>query len=280
MPQRYDETGVAVSHPGQQSQFGQQVPTPNLSPPEGKSKLVVVAVVLLIGSALGGLALAYSVSTGAKKETKKATAATVIALKRAAVAERDMNAAVARLAELEARLAKSEKSLAISEGERASAEEVVKQKQEVADELESKLKNLLSEGEGEVLKGANGRLTLKLVDKILFKSGKAELTKSGLRVMARVGKALATMDDKQVWVQGHTDNVPLKKDNALFPSNWELSAARALSVVHFLQDESKVAPARLAAAAFSSYRPVSRRRKAKNRRIEIVLFPREVKLKR
>src|SRR5262249_41896069 len=56
-------------------------------------------------------------------------------------------------------------------------------------------------------------------------------------------------------------------------TNWELSAARALTVVHYLQDDAKVDPARLAAVAFGQYRPVSKNR-AKNRRIEIVLYPR------
>jgi len=58
-----------------------------------------------------------------------------------------------------------------------------------------------------------------------------------------------------------------------FVTNWELSAARSLTVVHYLQDDAKIDPTRLAAVAFSQYRPVSRSR-AKNRRIEIVLYPR------
>jgi len=58
-----------------------------------------------------------------------------------------------------------------------------------------------------------------------------------------------------------------------FTTNWELSAARALTVVHYLQDDAKLDPTRLAAVAFSQYRPVSKNR-AKNRRIEIVLYPR------
>jgi chemotaxis protein MotB len=58
-----------------------------------------------------------------------------------------------------------------------------------------------------------------------------------------------------------------------YVTNWELSAARALTVVHYLQDDAKIDPTRLAAVAFGQYRPVSRA-KAKNRRIEIVLYPR------
>ena len=100
-------------------------------------------------------------------------------------------------------------------------------------------------------------------------------------------------------MQGHTDDQPIfvappKKDPkdagkkpvkppakpptpvpapVKFITNWELSAARALQVVHYLQDVSKIEPTRLAALAFGQYRPVSRTNKAMNRRIEIVLYP-------
>ena len=81
--------------------------------------------------------------------------------------------------------------------------------------------------------------------------------------------------DKQIWVQGHTDATPIRPSAGApprFASNWELSSARALTVVHYLQDEAKVDPRRLAAVAFGEHRPAARA-KAKNRRIEIVLYP-------
>ena len=110
----------------------------------------------------------------------------------------------------------------------------------------------------------------------LFQLGEAALTERGEEVLAQVGEALKSFPDKQVWIQGHADNLPI--NNALFASNWELSAARALTVVHYLQDIAGVDPQRLAAVGFGEYRPVSRRRRSRNRRIEIVLFPRDVKL--
>lgn len=180
----------------------------------------------------------------------------------------------------EAALLRSEKALDTRNAELALARETARENEQAASSLEGKLQALLDDGQGTVLKGADGRLTLQLVDRVLFESGKAELSKRGRRVLARVGLALAELEDKQVWVHGHTDDVPIQKANESFPSNWELSAMRALSVVHFFEDESGIEPKRLAAAAFGSHRPVSRRRKAKNRRIEIVLFPREVKLER
>ena len=65
-----------------------------------------------------------------------------------------------------------------------------------------------------------------------------------------------------------------------FITNWELSAARALQVVHYLQDKAKIDPTRLAALAFGQYRPVSRSNKAANRRIEIVLYPKKAVLEK
>jgi chemotaxis protein MotB len=166
---------------------------------------------------------------------------------------------------------------------------------------------------------ADGAVKLELVDQILFPTGEADLTPNGKEVLGKVGAALKEIGDKQIWVQGHTDDQPIfprkpkpgahdtkakpakptgkektakadpkakvdpkakpeaKPDtnDAVLPfvTNWELSAARALTVVHFLQDEAKLEPSRLAAVAFGQYRPVSKS-KAKNRRIEIVLYPR------
>lgn len=130
-------------------------------------------------------------------------------------------------------------------------------------------------GSGEVTQDGD-EVKLELVDKVLFAVGEAELTERGKAVLARVGAALNDVPDKQIWVQGHTDDSPIKPAKGVtprFPSNWELSSARALTVVHYLQNDAKVDPRRLAAVAFGQYRPASRA-KAKNRRIEIVLYPR------
>jgi chemotaxis protein MotB len=157
-------------------------------------------------------------------------------------------------------------------------EKRMKEKEAAADELAAKLQDIISSDEGELVDQGGGQLTLQLMDKVLFRSGEAQLTANGKKVLRAVGGALNDFPEKQVWVQGHTDDVPIARTNKTFKSNWELSAARALNVVHFLQDEVEVDPARLAAVAFSQYRPVSRRKKARNRRIEIVLFPKQVRV--
>jgi chemotaxis protein MotB len=115
------------------------------------------------------------------------------------------------------------------------------------------------------------------VDKILFDSGSADIKKNGKAVLDRVAEILGTITDKQIRIEGHTDNVPIGPVLAIkFPTNWELSTARSTTVVRYLQEKG-VDPRFLSATGYSEYRPVesneSDEGKAKNRRIEIVLIP-------
>ncbi|TMQ60752.1 MAG: hypothetical protein E6K72_00420, partial [Candidatus Eisenbacteria bacterium] len=83
-------------------------------------------------------------------------------------------------------------------------------------------------------------------DKIFFDSGSAEIKESGMAVLKKVGEALALYPDKIIRVVGHTDTIPLSKlAQTVYPTNWELSVARATTVVRFLQDECGIAPERL-----------------------------------
>ncbi|MEZ4360263.1 MAG: OmpA family protein [Kofleriaceae bacterium] len=180
-------------------------------------------------------------------------------------------------ADLEIAKAKTEKAEQELSAEKAAAAKLIADKASETKALESKLSAVLA-GQGEVSQ-ADGSIRLELVDKVLFAVGQSELTERGKRVLGKVGEALLEVKDKQIWVQGHTDDLPITPDKGkgkgakpTFETNWELAAARALTVVHYLQDVSKVEPHRLAAVAFGQYRPISRAR-AKNRRIEIVLYP-------
>jgi chemotaxis protein MotB len=216
-----------------------------------------------------------------------------------------------RIKALEAELQKAKDDLAKASADAddlRKGEAELKAKADEASALQAKLAAAVGQN-GEVTT-ADGAVKLELVDQILFPTGEADLTQSGKDVLAKVGAALKEIGDKQIWVQGHTDDQPIlakkpkpaapepvkpktarsKKDktppkpepkakpetnDAVLPfvTNWELSAARALTVVHYLQDDAKLDPTRLAAVAFGEYRPVSKT-KAKNRRIEIVLYPR------
>ncbi|MDH4133610.1 MAG: OmpA family protein, partial [Gammaproteobacteria bacterium] len=92
------------------------------------------------------------------------------------------------------------------------------------------------------------RLSLNIVDKILFPSGEDHFSDQGKEVLKRVGAVLKQAKDKTIRIEGHTDNVPIAKPlQSRFPSNWELSTARATNVVRFLQDEAGIDPANLEA---------------------------------
>jgi chemotaxis protein MotB len=119
-------------------------------------------------------------------------------------------------------------------------------------------------------------LTVDVAEQLFFDSGRAALKDSGKKVLKEVADAMKDYADKAIRVVGHTDNVPIAKaSRSVFASNWELSAARATTVVRFLQ-EAGIAPERLIATGRAEYAPVapndSPEGRQKNRRIEITLI--------
>ena len=145
------------------------------------------------------------------------------------------------------------------------------------DKLEERMKEEIAEGDIR-LSQSGGKLRVDLVDKILFDSGEAAISTRGEGVLARVGAVLASIDDKQIQVSGHTDRTPIsEKLAAQFPTNWELSAARAITVVRFLEEKAGVPPGRLIASGYGEHHPIASNKtaagRARNRRIEILLTP-------
>lgn len=123
-------------------------------------------------------------------------------------------------------------------------------------------------------------LTVDVAEQLFFDSGRAALKETGKEVLKKVADAIKSYEDKAIRVVGHTDNVPITGGlQKVFPSNWELSAARATTVVRFLQD-SGIAPDRLLATGRAEYAPVapndSPEGRQKNRRIEITLIDRNL----
>ncbi|MCK4838309.1 MAG: OmpA family protein [Desulfobulbaceae bacterium] len=153
--------------------------------------------------------------------------------------------------------------------------------QEVA-EMSSTYEELLSKMESEIDKGQvtiselKGKLTVNLVDAILFDSGKAEVKDEGLLVLQKVVDILKSVTDKAIRVEGHTDNVKIGGALARkYPTNWELSSRRAVNITRFLQAQG-LNPENLSAVAYGEYAPVADNEtdagKAQNRRIEIILI--------
>ncbi len=140
-------------------------------------------------------------------------------------------------------------------------------------ELTEKFRSLIDAGKLSI-EIIHGRMVLKLASAVLFDSGQVRLKREGRTALGEIAQVLKDIDDKHFQVAGHTDNEPIR--GRRFRSNWDLSSARAVQVVQFLQKQG-VSPNNLSAAGFSEYQPVAsnetRAGKSQNRRIEISILP-------
>jgi len=147
-----------------------------------------------------------------------------------------------------------------------------KQNQSQYDSLVKDLTEEVKKGQLQV-RQYKDMLTVDVAEQLFFDSGRATLKDTGKDVLKKVGDALKGYEDKVIRVVGHTDNVPIK--TKVFPSNWELSVARATNVVHYLQ-EVGIPPERMIASGRAEYQPVAENDtpegRKKNRRIEITLI--------
>ena len=165
------------------------------------------------------------------------------------------------------------------EEQKVSTEQEITMAKKTSDELVQKLKNEISEGQI-AIEQILGRLTMSIAEELFFESGKAEIKPAGQEVLQRIGDILKNIPEKNIRVEGHTDNMPIgPKIREKYPTNWELGAARAVNVTRFFQEEAGIDPLRLSAVSYGQYRPKATNRtkagRAKNRRIEIVLIDRD-----
>lgn len=145
-------------------------------------------------------------------------------------------------------------------------------------ELESKLKDLMGSGDLSVSMQERG-LVVTVLNEVLFDSGKAELKQTALKTLKTVGDVIQDKaGDHLVFVEGHTDNVPIKFSG--WKSNWELSTGRATEVVHYFIDQIGLNPELFAATGYGEYHPVASndaaQGRAQNRRVEIVISPKRM----
>jgi chemotaxis protein MotB len=177
---------------------------------------------------------------------------------------------VRRLSRSEAHLSEN---LAAREAELASAQASLAKLRGTYEDLVTDLEEEVAAGQIEIEHLREG-LRLNLAQEILFPSGSSKLNEGGVQVLRKVAGRLKSLPN-DIEVQGHTDNVPLRP-SALYPSNWELAAARSASVVRLFVD-SGVSPERLTAVSFGEHAPIASNEtpegRAKNRRIEIRLQP-------
>ena len=155
--------------------------------------------------------------------------------------------------------------------------EMVKQtekKDTTAMPIKEEFKELL---EGINITGTDEQLKIILPGKKLFPPGSVEISKEGKELLKQLGNILKRLKNRRILIEGHTDNSrisgTLKKK---YPTNWELSAARAVKVVRFLIEEIGIDPKRIAAIAYGEYHPIADNStsdgRAKNRRIVVTLL--------
>lgn len=168
------------------------------------------------------------------------------------------------------------------------AEEIKALKDEEINRLKGTYDNLVKDLQGEIEKGEikvtqiRNRLSVNLVEKVLFDSGQADVKSKGKEILKKVGTILKDIKGKEIRIEGYTDNIPI--GGALqkkFPTNWELSAQRATNVLRFLEDEAGVEGGMLSAVGYGPFHPVASNEtpqgRAENRRIEILLVPADLR---
>lgn len=147
--------------------------------------------------------------------------------------------------------------------------------------LENRLRQEISDKQVK-LKMAEKGLVITFVADVMFDSGKDTLKQNALSGLDKVARVLSeNVPDLNVGIEGYTDNVPIKVSG--WKSNWELSTARALSVLHYLADKKGIDPKRLSAIGYGEYKPVAsndtKAGRQANRRVEVVIIPQVKKVK-
>lgn len=172
-------------------------------------------------------------------------------------------------------------TLVFQKGRRSDVEKISKLTSQLSElerakaELEERLRDEIDDKEVQVQMADKG-LVITFVSEVLFNSGEADLRKESFEKLNKVASVLkTTVSDLNIGIEGHTDNVPIKHSG--WKSNWELSTARALSVLHYLADKQDINPKRLSATGYGEFQPLasnaSKEGRERNRRVEIVIFP-------
>ena len=186
----------------------------------------------------------------------------------------------ASLAGAQAENQKDKDQLAALQSKVADLEEEKDTAAQMAKGLENEMRADL-ESKDVTISNLQGKLTVNILDRVMFDSGEAILKPAGESVMRKVAAILAGHPQLKIHVIGHTDNVPIRPEaRNRFASNWELSTARALAAVHFLTEKAGVDPRRVGAVGYGEYRPLADNAtaegRARNRRIAITILPDEL----
>jgi chemotaxis protein MotB len=140
-------------------------------------------------------------------------------------------------------------------------------------ELEEKIKKEYGQ-KGFYVKQMKEGIQLTILDRILFRSGSADINTSGEKVLEKLASLLSETR-KHIQITGHTDNTPIIKSKNKFKTNWDLSLRRALSVLHVFE-KGGIVPQKMFAVGYGEYRPVrlndTKKNRSQNRRVEILIL--------
>jgi chemotaxis protein MotB len=258
----------------------------------GGVSIVAIVIAAIVGGAGGWflqpvIAPDPRIAAAVRRASDAETAATTQKT-RADALEKSLDAATRGKHDAEAKLAVAKGAEAELAGK--TADEASRRK--VAEAVSAKLRPAIDRATGAIVV-EGGDVHLRIADRVLFRPGDDALTDHGKAVLNRLAVAFRDLPDKHLWVQGHTDDTPIALPRppppppppakgakptppppapvVRLPTNWELSAARALAVVRYFQDVARLEPSRLTALAFGQYAPISRKDRSINRRIEIVV---------
>ncbi|MDH5775011.1 MAG: OmpA family protein, partial [Nitrospirota bacterium] len=187
--------------------------------------------------------------------------------------EEEMQKLEARLRHVEHLKKELEEVRAAREAQEAQLARVKGEVQTVGREIDRITKALEEKfGKSLMVTQHQDRLVLTMLGQVLFDSGEAHLTPLGLDIMKQVGQVLATLPNKNIQVEGHTDNNPIYgRLKQQYPTNWELSTARATTVLRFLIEQTGMDPQEFAATGYADTRPAvpndSEEGQAQNRRV-------------
>ena len=191
-------------------------------------------------------------------------------------ARKQVVTATNELMKLESRKQVLQEELSESQAQMAtlsSIENETNRRNQIYEKFVDRLKTMIDGGQLTV-SIEQGRIVINLPNNVLFRSGSAKLNPEGEEALTQIALVLSQFSDRRFQIEGHTDNKPIK--SARFPSNWELSTSRALTVIHLLTDMD-VVPENISAAGFGEFRPradnETEEGRQLNRRIEIIMLP-------
>lgn len=209
-------------------------------------------LVLLSGVLLAGC---VSTSTFEQKQSELAACQKQVS-ETAAQAKNDLDQCATARAQLEAKLQAAEQELGTyrqaAETQRRQVDALQTQEADLRERLSKELTDKNVE-----IQQLKGQLSVRMLDKIVFKSGSAEILPEGMEVLDKLANGIKDNTDV-IRIEGHTDDAPISdKLKTKYPTNWELSAARASAVARYFEKKHFIAPKRLESVGFSMYRPIA-----------------------